>query len=157
MLLTFMAEEPLVLDPDDQLAESRNNTWSLGADVEERLALTVEQVAAAFEQTAEALRERVRALASCSAATFYVWHDAQAGQLRCSTTSLPPQALPFSGAYVTTETIEPIIASFLSDSSPGLVEWSGLGAVGIDGQNHPDAVSEPRPFPVWARRIGRDA
>lgn len=96
MLLTFIAEvaeEPLVLDPDDQLAESRNNTWSLGADVEERLALTVEQVAAAFEQTAEALRER----------------------------------------------------------------WSDLAAVGIDGQNHPDAVSEPRPFPVWARRIGRDA
>lgn len=158
MLLTFIAEvaeEPLILDPSDQAAETRTNTWSLSADAEERRTLSVEQVVAAFERTAEMLRQRVHSLETPGTATFYVWHDEQAGQLRCSTTSQPPHALPFGGAHALTEELGPIITCYLTDREPGLVEWTDLAPVGIDGQSSGDAMSEPRPFPVWTRRIGR--
>jgi hypothetical protein len=54
-------------------------------------------------------------------------------------------------------TVEQVAAAFEQTAEALRERWSDLAAVGIDGQNHPDAVSEPRPFPVWARRIGRDA
>ncbi|MFG2631720.1 hypothetical protein [Streptomyces sp. NPDC048473] len=157
MLLTFIAEvadEHLVLDPGNQATESQTNTWQLGADAEERATLSVEEVAAAFESTARALRDRIRALGLHGTATFYVWHDEQAGQLRCSTSSQPPESLPFGGNYVLAETLAPIITSFLDDSDPGSVPWTELASFESDGQDRAEAV--PPPFPVWTRRIGRD-
>jgi hypothetical protein len=159
MLLTFIAEvadEALVLNPDNRATESRTNTWHLGADAEERTALSVEEVAAAFEGTAELLRHRIRALDFHGSATFYVWHDEQAGQLRCSTSSQPPELLPFGGTYVLTETLEPIITGFLDDSGPGSVPWTDLTPFESDGPDRAEVGSTP-PFPVWTRRIGRDA
>lgn len=103
MLLTWIAEvaaEPLVLEPADRRVEWETNTWTLGAADEDRSSLAVAEVVAAFERTAAAIRERIRDLSFSGVATFYVWHDKQAGQLRCSTGSVPPDALPFSGAYV---------------------------------------------------------
>ncbi|MEU9108119.1 hypothetical protein AB0D54_28085 [Streptomyces xanthophaeus] len=159
MLLTFIAEvadEPLVLDPGNQASESQTNTWHLGADAEERATLSVEDVAAAFESTARGLGDRIRALGLHGTATFYVWHDEQAEQLRCSTSSQPPESLPFGGIYVLTETLEPIITSFLDDSDLGSVPWTDLTPFESDGQNRAEVDSMPPPFPVWTYRIGRD-
>ncbi|MFF4448773.1 hypothetical protein [Streptomyces sp. NPDC001502] len=158
MLLTFIAEvadEPLVLDPGNQAAESQTNTWHLGADAEERATLVVEEVAAAFESTARALRDRIRPLGPHGTATFYVWHDEQAGQLRCSTSSQPPESLPFGGDYVLTETLEPIITGFVDDSVPGLVPWTELTSFESLGQDRAEVDPVPTPFPVWTCRIGR--
>ncbi|GAA1531741.1 hypothetical protein [Kribbella lupini] len=88
-LLRFIAEvadEPLVLDPAAPRAEYRENTWLLSATEAELATLTAAEITTAFEQCADALRRRLTAEGHQSPAVFYVWHDAQAGQLRCSTT-----------------------------------------------------------------------
>lgn len=41
-------------------------------------------------------------------ATFYMWHHSQAGQLRCSTGSMPRDALPFSGTYGPSHDLVPV-------------------------------------------------
>ncbi|GAA3000771.1 hypothetical protein GCM10020229_11170 [Kitasatospora albolonga] len=152
MLLTWIAEladEPLALEPADRPVEWETNTWHLNAEVEDRRSLTVAEVAAAFERTAAALRARVLAAGYTGPATFYVWHDELAGQLRCSTGTAPPDDLPFGGAYAPTTDLAPVVAPFLADSSPGVItitEPSEDDAAGPD--------PEPAPFPVWVRAVG---
>ncbi|MGV9590560.1 hypothetical protein [Streptomyces tendae] len=95
VLLTWIAEvadEPLVLESTDRRVEWEINSWSLGAADEDRNSLPVAEVVAAFERTAAAIRERIHDLGFSGVATFYVRHDKQAGQLRCSTGSAPPDA-----------------------------------------------------------------
>ncbi|AKZ60450.1 Putative protein (modular protein) [Streptomyces ambofaciens ATCC 23877] len=127
VLLTWIAEvtdEPLALEPTDRRVEWETNTWSLGTVAEDRSFLSVAEVVAAFERTAAAIRERIRDRGFSGVATFYVWHDKQAGQLRCSTGSVPPDALPFSDTYVASDGLGPVVEGFLSDSEPGFIAWS---------------------------------
>lgn len=150
-----VAEEPLVLDPADLMAESKTNTWWLGAaDPQEMAILTVEQIVAAFERTTEALRSRVRDVGFQGTATFYVWHDEQAGQLRCSTCSRAPDSLPFRGAYTPTDALGPIVERFLSDKQPGLIGWADLDH-DCSASHLPIDPAASRPFPVWTQSIGR--
>lgn len=148
MLLTWIAEladEPLALEPDDRPVERETNTWWLSADVEDRRALTVREVVEAFERTATLLRERVRELGHHGPATFYVWHDDQAGQLRCSTGSVGPADLPFAGAYEPVSDLGPIVADYLADDEPGTVRLTDAPEGGWP---------EPGSFPVWVRDVG---
>src|SRR6266511_4099238 len=139
-----IADEPVSLVPEDQGAESANTHW-LGAMAEERSALSVDQVVSAFLETARALQHRVRAAGFDGTATFYVWHDEQAGQLRCSVSSRTPTDLPFRGNYQPTDDLSAIVAGFLSDDTPGIVPWEDLEpADDID----PEDDYYP-PFPVW--------
>ncbi len=154
MLLTWIAEvadEPLVLEPADRQVEWKTNTWSLEATDEDRRSLSVAKVVAAFEETASAIRGLARELGFPGVATFYVWHDEQAGQLRCSTGSVPPDALPFNGIYVASDDLGPIVEGFLADSEPGV--WSDLD----DFQSHAERTeTEPEvmPFRVWVCSVG---
>ncbi|MGW6869275.1 hypothetical protein ACWGHM_15000 [Streptomyces sp. NPDC054904] len=156
VLLTWISEiadEPLVLDPADRRVEQETNTWSLGAADEDRASLSVAEVVAAFERIAAAIRERIRDLGLLGVATFYVWHDRQAGQLRCSTGSVPPDALPFSGTYMASDDLGPIVEGFLADSEPGSIAWSDLdGAQSLSTQTG----TEPKimPFAVWVTSVG---
>ncbi|MWA14621.1 hypothetical protein E5671_36520 [Streptomyces sp. BA2] len=156
MLLTWIAEvadEPLVLEPADRRAEWETNTWSLGATEEDRSSLSVAEVVAAFEWTAAAIRERIRDLSFSEVATFYVWHDKLAGQLRCSTGSVSPDALPFSGIYVASDDLGPIVEGFLADSEPGSIAWSNMDdAQSLSEQTK--AEWESRPFGVWVSSVG---
>ncbi|MFG2341818.1 hypothetical protein [Streptomyces yangpuensis] len=156
MLLTWIAEvadEPLVLRPTDRRVEWETNTWWLGAGDEDRRALSVAEVVAAFERTVEGIRLRVREMGFAGVATFYVWHDEQAGQLRCSTGSVAADELPFGGAYVPTDDLGAVVEGFLRDRDPGLVAWPDLEAE--DGRSEQTAPgTEAAPFPVWVRSVG---
>ncbi|MEV4943415.1 hypothetical protein [Streptomyces zaomyceticus] len=139
VLLTWIAEvadEPLVLEPADRRAEWETNTWWLSAEGEDRRSLSVSAVVAAFERTASALQVRVRELGFPGAVTFSVWHDEQAGQLRCSTGSVPADELPFGGDYALSDGLEPVIKGFLADGEVGAAD--------------PEAV----PSLVWAFSVG---
>ncbi|WP_030277719.1 hypothetical protein [Streptomyces sp. NRRL B-24484] len=155
MLPTWIAEvadEPLVLELDDRRVEWRTNTWRPGAEAEDRQRVTVPEVVAAFERTAEGIRRRVRGAGFPGVATFYVWHDGQAGQLRCSTGSVAADGLPFGGAYLPTDDLGPLVEAFLGDWTPGVVAWSDL-----DEEHDPSAAvhgPEPAPLPVWVRSVG---
>ncbi|MFE2478896.1 hypothetical protein [Streptomyces sp. NPDC059389] len=156
MLLTWIAEvadEPLVLEPTDRQVELRTNTWWLSAAEGDRQALSVAQVVAAFERTAAAIRGRVRELGFPGVATFYVWHDEQAGQLRCSTGSVPPDGLPFGGDYLARDDLGPIVEGFLTDSEPGFTAWADPDAVQSDSEG---TETEPQnaPVPVWVSSVG---
>lgn len=156
MLLTWIAEvadEPLVLEPRDRRVEQESNTWSLGAEDEDRRSLSVSEVVAAFERTASAIRGRVHALGFPAVATFYVWHDEQAGVLRCSTGSVSPDALPFGGAFAPSADLGQIVERFLADSESALVAWSDLEDVRKVSEQS-DANSEFVPFSVWVSSVG---
>jgi len=156
MLLKSIAEvadEPLTLNPADPMAEARTSTWWLSADPDDRVALSVGQVCAAFERAAEALRSRIRSLGLQGTVTFYVWHDEQAGQLRCSMSSQAPDTLPFRGAYIATDALGPIIERFLGDQEPGHIPWSELNTE----TSQPANETVVSPFPVWTRSVGQSA
>lgn len=144
-----IANEPMALVPTDRRAEYDNTHW-LGATAEERSALSTEQVVSALLETARTLQHQVRAASYDGPATFYVWHDKQAGQLRCSTSSLPPTDLPFSGAYQPTDELDGIVASFLTEQTPGFIPWEDVKPV---DDTDPDS-DDHRPFPVWAFDLG---
>jgi hypothetical protein len=117
-----IAGETLVLSPHDRDAERANTSW-LGAPPHERLGMSADEVVTAFEETAELLRIQVAALPYAGPATFYVWHDGDAGQLRCSTVSCGQDALPFDAPYSATSNLHGIVKEFLEDQAPGALVW----------------------------------
>lgn len=143
MLVTWIrevADEPLLLN-GDEAAEARENTWSFGLADGERPSTAV--VVAAFEDTAGRQGDRVAALGRT--ATFYVWHDVQAGQLRCSTTSSPRDRLPFGATLDLTVPLAAVVERFLHDPG-GFIAWDDLDESDDDA---PEFV-----LGVWAVEIG---
>jgi hypothetical protein len=151
-----VAEEPLVLEPGDRRLEWETNTWSLTAHDEDRRSLSVGDVVAAFERTASVIRDRVHGLGFAGTATFYVWHDRQAGQLRCSTGSVPAHALPFGTPFVPSDDLGRVVEGYLADIATGVIAGSDPHDVHNDsGQNASRAQSVP--FSVWVSSVGTPA
>ncbi|WP_314246140.1 hypothetical protein [Streptomyces sp. DSM 40907] len=150
-----MAEGPLTLNPADRRVEVETNTWLLSTGEEGRASLSVTEVVAAFHRAAAAIRGRVHAMGHRGVATFYVWHDAQAGQLRCSTGSVPPEALPFGSLYAASDDLDAIVAEFLAEESPGFVLWSDLEDV--ENQAEQAETVPEIPLSVWVSDVGDEA
>ncbi|MFE7767173.1 hypothetical protein [Streptomyces sp. NPDC057438] len=156
MLLTWIAEvadEPLVLEPADRQVERETDTWWLGAEDADRMSLSVSEVVAAFERTAATIRSRIRELGFPGAATFYVWHDRQAGQLRCSTGSVTPDELTFRGAYVLCDDLGAVVEGYVTDSGPGVVTRTRPVEAHTPSEQTA-AEGEIVPLRVWAGSVG---
>jgi hypothetical protein len=123
-----IAGETLVLSPHDQDAEHANTSW-LGAPPHERMGMTADEVVTAFEETADLLRDQVATMSFEGLATFYVWHEGEAGQLRCSTGSRGQDDLPFDAPYRATSDLHAIVAEFLEDRAPGAIVWGAAAPV----------------------------
>lgn len=148
-----VADEPVSLTSEDPRCEVAANTTWFGAPPEERSSLSVDQVVTAFEKTARTLRRRVVSADVRGTATFYVWHDEQAGQLRCSVSSRTPANLPFDATYRPTNDLGVVVASFLSDQTAGLVPWDDL-----DPADDPETGENSTypPFLVWTYDLTPD-
>ena len=136
-----IAGEALVLAPHDRDAETANTAW-LGAPPHERMGLSADEVVAAFEETAAMLRGQVASTGHDGPVTFYVWHHQEAGQLRCSIRSCPPDELPFDERYAPTTDLHKIVAEFLEDRAPGAIVWGQLEPVPVPDEGDPE-------FRVW--------
>jgi hypothetical protein len=141
-----IAGEAVVLSPQDRAAEDANTSW-FGAPPHERMGMTADEVVAAFEEAAEALRDKVAAAGHPGPVTFYVWHDGQAGQLRCSVSSAAHDDLPFGGVYQVTGDLHAIVQEFLLDRAPGAISWGSLDPVPYR-QEEPELITES--VSVWA-------
>ncbi|GAA4925756.1 hypothetical protein [Actinoplanes utahensis] len=139
-----LVSETVVLSPEDQTAEDVNTNW-FGAPPHERISLSADEVVTAFEETAAGLRHRLAGEGHRGTATFYVWHDAVAGQLRCSAGTRKPSDLPFDCDYHVTEDLRAIVLEFLEDRAPGSILWGELEPVPF-----PDNDTEPSTLAVWA-------
>ncbi|BBH66472.1 hypothetical protein ACTI_31570 [Actinoplanes sp. OR16] len=139
-----IVSEPVVLAPEDPSAENANTNW-FGAPPHERMGLSADEVVATIEETAIVLREQVAGTGHQGAATFYVWHDAIAGQLRCSAGTCKPSDLPFDDAYRVTDDLRAIVVEFLEDRAPGSIVWGELEPV-----PYPEETEEPGGLAVWA-------
>jgi hypothetical protein len=145
-----IAGETLVLSPHDQAAEHANTNW-FGAPPHERMGLSADEVVAAFEETAGLLRDQLTAGGHAGPATFYVWHDQQAGQLRCSIRSCVRDELPFTEPYRVTRDLHAIVVEFLEDRAPGAIAWGELEPVPFPREPEPETAG----FPVWACDLHR--
>lgn len=137
-----IAGETLVLSPHDQAAEQVNTSW-FGAPPHERMGMSADEVVTAFEETADLLRDQVAAMPHDGPATFYVWHDQEAGQLRCSTGSCGQDHLPFPTPYRPTSDLHAIVTEFLEDRAPGAIAWGQLDPFPAG------AGPATEEFPVW--------
>jgi hypothetical protein len=66
---------------------------------------------------------------------------------------VPADALPFSGTYVASDNLSPVVEGFLADSEPGFIAWSDLD----DAQSLSELTEtepEVRPFGVWVSNVG---
>ncbi len=140
-----ISDEQVTLAPHNRGAEAANTHW-FTATAEDRSTVSASHVVAAFQDAARALQHQIRASGFDGTATFYVWHDEQAGQLRCSVSSRPPDDLPFGGSYRPTDDLGIIATSFLSDDTPGVVVWEDLEPADANN-SHPD--DHYPPFAVW--------
>ena len=140
-----IAGEALVLSPQDRAAEDANTNW-FGAAPHERMGMSAGEVVAAFEEAAEALRGRIAEAEHRGPATFYVWHDGEAGQLRCSISSSANDDLPLGPDYRVTADLHEIVTEFLEDKAPGAIAWGSLDPIPFGEPARPRSVS----FAVWA-------
>jgi hypothetical protein len=118
MILTYVAEietDSFVLTPHDRAGEWDNLVMITPTDADRAL-VDPSDVATAFERAAVVLRTRISESGYVGPATLYVWHDAQAAQLRHCISSLGPAQLPFGATYETTTDLVPIVAAALAGS-----------------------------------------
>lgn len=145
MVRSYLQDDDVDLLPDDPVAEVRRNTWGFHADTAR---VDVLEVVTALNFVAGSLRKR---FADQGSGTFYAWYDEQAGQMRCSLSSRPPESLPFTAPYVATGDPVEVVRLVVVDRTPGLVPWSEL--MPEEAEDMPE--EPPVPFLVWCAVLPR--
>jgi hypothetical protein len=98
------------------------------------------------------LRARIKSLGYGESATFYVWHDEQAGQLRCSTTTWPREQLPFRAQVELNVPLEEIVEGFLDDTNTEQLLRKGFEEVSDNDSEELQAVDFT--LCVWTAEVG---
>jgi hypothetical protein len=127
--LTEVVADPIVVLPEDIIAEARGNLWTFGLDNGQRGAVTSASVEE-FVRAVVAARGRWLAEHSAGPMRFYCWHDAQARQLRFSLVSAGNAALPFDCPVEAAADLCRIVREFLAS-----------------------AEVSPIPLPVWVATV----
>src|SRR5512147_2274850 len=94
LVRTYLEDADVALRPHDPTTEARRNTCSYSLT---RAQVDVAAVVNALFDVAAGIRSRLAG--QPGPGTFYAWYDEQAGQLRCSLASAPPDQLPFGSLY----------------------------------------------------------
>lgn len=140
----------------DLLLEQMELADSSQSDCEANLvrigSLSTEQVTGEelvqFLREAAALRLQTAMKRSMMPATFYAWHDVQAGQLRFSTINGPEESLPFGAPIRLVRDPEIVVREFLESGTRDGIPWSELRP--DDGSPEPPYYTAKSPLLVWA-------
>ena len=101
--------------PDDLAAETACNMWRISLSQEETAALTTKDIVAFLDQVIENRRQQLDRAQVGHGLVFYLWFDAQAGQLRFNVISDFHSRLPFESRVNYVATPESIVERFLRD------------------------------------------
>lgn len=126
--------DPFLVAPDDLPAETDENTYLVSASSEEARSVLLADVVAAVSAVADARRGLLRAGGWEHEMTFYVWHDAQAGQLRLSSASAAANDLPFGCDLDLTATLDSVVEAFIGSPWLDGIAISELDARLVDAE-----------------------
>ena len=135
--------------PDGAGAGAAENLWSLSFSADK---LPSKADLTRFIDAAVDVRRAQAESIGMKPATFYLWHDEQAEQLRFSVARCFPESLPFRCAVAPAGAANDIIGSYLASSRvDGLIPWSDLEPIDAD---EPEAnKAQPYRLRVWALRL----
>ena len=146
--ISEMTAEGLELS-DGPGAGATENLWSLSfsADKLPSTADLTRFIAAAVDVR----RAQVESV-GMKPATFYLWHDEQAGQLRFSVARCLPDSLPFQCALAPVDVANEIVGDYLTSGRlDGLIPWSELAPIGVNELETDH--DQPYRLRVWALRL----
>lgn len=152
LVRSYLDDREVDLVRGDPLREARTNTWTQDLScvlVDEAAVVT------AFRDVAAGLRRRFEG--QPGPATFYVWCDEQAGQLRFSLASAPPDRLPFGQPYSPggdAAVAEHVLRTAAQFPHPGVIPWGELTPTGIyEGVDEAEPDAPLTPISVWVHVI----
>jgi hypothetical protein len=132
--------------PDGAGAGATENLWTLPFSADK---LPSKADLTAFIDAAVELRRAQAESIGMKPATFYLWHDEQAGQLRFSVARCLPDSLPFRCAVAPADAANEIIGNYLASNR--VIPWSELESIGVDEPETNKA--QPYSLRVWARQL----
>jgi hypothetical protein len=140
MVLSYLDDLEIELRPDDPIVEHCANTWHYGLPAGFDVGIVVATLGHVVRQLSERHHDRP--------GTFYCWYDEQAGQLRCSLTSKPPDQLPFGGRYRSTDDVREVLRLAVADPHPGIIPLDELAEIQDPAENFQET---PAPFPLGSQ------
>jgi hypothetical protein len=117
--LEFTVTAPVYLTAsrDELDQEVAENMWSLGVSEELAGAIAPEEVRAFLQRVKRNRHEQLAQRGWPGGLRYYLWHDAQAGQLRFNFINSLHEALPFVAPVDACADEAPIIQTWLQDSN----------------------------------------
>ncbi len=145
--LPEVADDEVLIAPDDIVAEARGNQWSFAVTSQQAAALGTAQVAS-FVHAVAAARGRWLAVRNAVPMLFYCWHDELAAQLRFSLVSTRHGRLPFGCEVEQAASLDSVVSSFL-----GSPYHDGIRLIEASESDPASEGEADRPLPVWVARL----
>lgn len=127
--------------------EIYENMWAISFGKRFATKVTKKELLTFINRLIHARGEQVSAL-DCPA-TFYLWHDAQAAQLRFNILSGHRTRLPFSSIVAVQNSIDSILEEFLSMGMDNLIPWNQLEALDTNEDDDDEIVHTTKVFKVF--------